>query len=63
MKDFMIGIISRNRLSGVVWVISVSTYSPLLTFLHSEETPTRIILLVSRLIPARLRWVECMPAW
>lgn len=32
MKDFMIGIISRNRLSSVVWVISVSTFSPLLTF-------------------------------
>ena len=32
MKDFTIGIISRNRLSSVVWVISVSTYSPLLMF-------------------------------
>lgn len=63
MKDFMIGIISRNRLSGVVWVISVSTYSPLLIFLHSEEIPTRIILLFSHLIPAHLKCVDCMPAW
>lgn len=63
MKDFMIGIISRNRLSGVAWVISVSAYSPLLIFLHSEEIPTRIILLVSRLIQACLKWVECVPAW
>lgn len=63
MKDFTIGIISRNRLSGVVWVISVGAYSPLLIFLHSEEIPTRIILLVSRLIQACLKWVECVPAW